>query len=476
MKNQKGQAAILIIFVLGMVSVLIGLSLVKTGFGESLMGRSEAASAKAFYAANSGVEEAFYQIGQNSSLGVGSPATLKVPVADGEAKVTVSGTEDEKTIESVGVNGRYVRKLKVEVQNTLLKPGFLHAIFAGTGGIELKGNTTITADSGPGDVYSIGEIKGAKNGFKKLTEDCTKESPAFINGNAYTESIITQLDDNGSGVCVKLDAYATKMDYCYIEGNAFTDSRDNTNCPARSPSGSKTFTKYTLPDMVTGMKNYLANKHDHVFKGHCIADGSGDSSDCSFGHTFNGYPVIGNLIIYKENENPLGPVDPKDGSLEMPSGTQKIYIDGPIYTEGEINFNSGGDISPIIDNTGKSPLTINPMIVSENKIINSSNTKYLNVLNKNGEKVYLLLISTYPSSDCITDSAINVHSNNDSVLFYAQDGCTLVNSNSDFHGSILGKTIRVEQQSIIRYDPDLANAKFTYTPTGGWITQSFKEE
>lgn len=154
-QEQAGQAAILIVFVIGMVSVLIGISLLKTGTNESFMGRATSASSNAFYAANSGVEEAFYRLGR----GLTNPGTFTIAVGVGSsAHVSISGLGDQKTIEAIGTYKNFVRKIKTEVEKTSVASPFRYAIQAGDGGLEFTKKADIT-----GDIYSNGDITAIKN-------------------------------------------------------------------------------------------------------------------------------------------------------------------------------------------------------------------------------------------------------------------------------------------------------------------------
>lgn len=442
MRNEKGQAAILIVFVLGMIAVLIGVSLTQTGFRESIMGRTEAESAKAFYVANSGVEEAFYQIGQDSSYGVSTPGTFDLMVETGQAHVTVYGTEDQKTIESVGTEGQYVRKLKVEVQNTSLKPGFEHAIHSGQGGFELRNNTVITGKNNTvGNVYSNSTVWGAK--------DCKTPSASMVKGSVWAVGEITKLEKNDSGVCIAEDAYAGLLDYCYVKGSVNSPTAPSINCPydglwINKPAPDP----LPLPAMgVDNLKNYLSSK-GKFFSGDCILDGSGGPSDCS-----GGTNTIGETIIA--------------GDLQKPSNID-IKISGPVWVQKNIIFNSLGSVGLTADIT-----EVSQIVVVDGTILSDSNVAF----GSNGT-AFLLFVSTFvPSTPEICDNpAITISSNTNSVLFYATKGCVLVNANSIFHGAILGEKIRVENNSTVEYDPALQLAIFGLTKSGGWQTISFKEE
>ena len=145
-----------------MISVLIGTSLVKTAYDESIRGRSVNVSLKAFYIANSGYEEAMYRIQQPGSFGYPVSESFTIPIFGGSVDVTVSGTEDQRIIESAAIYENYIRKVKVVVQNTSLKPGFASAIHAGLGGVELRNQTLITSKDGSGgNIYSNSYIKSS---------------------------------------------------------------------------------------------------------------------------------------------------------------------------------------------------------------------------------------------------------------------------------------------------------------------------
>lgn len=442
-EKQKGQAAILIIFVLGMVAILIGLSLAQTGFRESLMGHKEAGSGKAFYVANSGVEEGFYQIGQDADYGVGTPATFDLLVGDGKAQATVYGTTEEKTIESVGTEGVYVRKLKVIAKNTSVKPEFENAIQAGQGGFELRNNTRITGKGGTsGNVYSNTFVKAAKN-------DCTKKSSSIINGSVWAVDKIDKLADTDSGPCIIKDAYSDSLNYCFVKGVSHSPNLPSVNCPSSNPwMNAPKPESLPLPDMeLDFLKNYLAKK-GKIFSGDCILDGSGGPADCS-----GGTNVIGEMVI--------------TGNLEKKSNLN-IKISGPVWVQENITLDSLGSV-----NLTPEIKDISQIIFSDGVIVSSSNVSF----GSNGN-AFLLFISTFKplSGDLCDAPAISISSNNNSVLFYATQGCVEVNANGTFHGAILGEKIRVINNSTIEYDPALQMAIFGLTKSGGWQTISFQEE
>jgi hypothetical protein len=454
-KLQKGQAALLIIFVLGMISVLIGISLVKTGYAESVMGRTTADSAQAFYAANSGVEEAVYKIETLSSFGNPGPDSFILDIAGGTAEVTVYGNDDTRTIESTGTYDKYFRKLKVVVQNTQTMPGFVSAIHAGNGGVELRNNTEVKGKDGvPGNVYSKSYIKGAKNDYTASTGEC-KNSSSAIYGSAWAVDYIGKLANNDSGVCVSATASATLLNQCFVKENQYSPNPPSADCPS---TGSWEYLDSVpvreLPDLgVDRVKNYLTSRGD-VYNGDCVITGSNNPSHC-----LNGTDTVGNIII--------------DGNVVInPNSGVTIKLSGPVWITGSLEIKSNSRIIP--ESTSLSQIT-----VVDGTITSNSNVTYSKNVN-----AFLLFVSTYvsgsdPTSASFCDNpAVTLSSNNESVLFYSMVGCVNVDTGTavgGFKGALLGEAIRVSNNTVIEYDPDLQTAIFGLTNTGGWQVLSFKE-
>ncbi|MGD8744390.1 MAG: hypothetical protein PVJ52_02245 [Candidatus Woesebacteria bacterium] len=460
MIKEKGQAALVIIFVLGIISVLIGVSLQKTGYVESVMGRNNENSLKAFYIANSGVEEAIYRIQLDSSFGYPSPGSFDLDVGEGKVEVEVTGSdENERIIESVGTWENYVRRVRVLVYNTSFKPGFIDAIHAGLGGVEIRNNSRVMGmEDADGNVYSKSFIKGAKNDYSLVSGEC-KTSASAIYGSAYAVETITKLADNDSGVCVMKDANAEFLDNCFVVGSAISPNTPPIDCPHLGEwVDDEPPPERDLPEMGVGtMKKFLDAKGEK-FSGDCILDGSGGADDCS-----DGTNQIGTIKI--------------EGNLIKPQNVD-IVVSGPVWVTGDIIFESNSEIA-------LGDVTTSQMVVSDGKIESNSNISYLpkEITDDEGNvtKAFLLFISTYDSgleSDdplFCDDEAISLFSNNNSVLFYSTEGCILVNANSNFHGAILGEGIRVDNNSEVEYDPDLQGAIFGLTKSGGWQTIEFEE-
>lgn len=455
-RHNHGQAALLVIFIIGLFALLIGLSLAQTGYAASVSGRMPAESAKALAAAHSGIEDAAWQISRpGSTIGLPGPDTYTMSVApDEQSGITISGTADERTVVSVGSSGQYIRKITATLQSTTAIPGIAYAIHAGTNGFEQENTTVIKGKAGTDAyVYSNGLIKGAKNDHTP-SGNC-KNSASAISGYATAVTAFDKLDVHDSGVCVTKNASSSAMLNCFIAGIPAGPIHPGPDCPYKTP-GSYLPTAtgpqpVSLPDMRIPQLTAYMNQKAGVFTGDCTADLSGALSDCTAGINHWGLMIIdGNMTI------------------NIPAA-KTLYINGPVWVKGNLTINSNSKIS--IDPA----LSVSQIYLVDKKIISSSNVTF-----GSGTGQFLMFLSEYQSlptpADLCTDPAITISSNSNSVLFYAAKGCALITANSLFHGSVLGEKIHVRNNSTVEYDPALASAIFGWTSEPGWEIVSYAIE
>lgn len=464
---QKGQAAILIVFILGMIATLIGTTQVKLGSLASIRGKTSTNSLPAYYAANSGIEDAVLQIQNDETIGVGTPYEYELMVGDIEVGVLVTGTEEEKTITSVTKNGKYIRRIKAEVWNSKTTPGFLNAIQADQGGVELEGTTSVsilTGYTGGGNVYSNSYIKGTKSAYDDKKKTCQKSSSA-IYGSAWAVGSIDKLQSSDSGVCITENAYSGNLNYCFVNGDTESPSAPSASC---SYSGTYTVSPppavEPLPSM--GIDTFKSNFSGDVFNGNCNLTGTNAIDDCSKGtYKLGNIKINGDLII-----------NPKDPNKE-------VEISGPVWVTGKLIINSNTKIG-----LDKSIYDISQLVVVDGIIESNAGVVFgINVNPTDPDSVaFLIFISTFPSAATETDicqandkdniyNSIKLSSNTNSVLFYATEGCVLVNANGTFQGAILGRKVRVVTNSDIVYDPRLQTAVFGLSSKTGWQISTFEE-
>jgi hypothetical protein len=446
----QGFAAIITIFVLGLTAILIAMSLAFTGYQESIMGRARNESSVAFYAAQSGVEEAISRLQNQPDFGFPGPNQFSLDVGEASVTVTVSGSEDSRTIRAVGTYDRYVRQLRVEINNTSIRPGFLNAVHTGQGGFEMEHQTKITGIGGAlGNVYSNASIKGDKNDYFSNSGEC-KTASSHVTGSVWAVGAVDKLSTNGTGICVDGSITAGQLNYCYAKGELTSPTAPSNDCKSNidvwnQDDGPEAL---PLPEMgIDSLKAYLTGR-GNIFTGNCIVDDSNPANDCT-----RPSGTLGNIII--------------NGNLHKPSN-KNLTIDGPVWVTGNITFASQGVVNIHSDIT-----EISQLVIADGTINTSSNVSYAS----NGS-AFLLFVSLKqePFAQLCQDPAITLSSNTDSVLFYAPNGCIKIVSNSTFRGAVLGEKIYLSNNSDIYYNPLLANAIFGLTTTGGWQIASFNQE
>lgn len=463
----SGQAAILTIFVTGMVGLLIGMSLTKTGYNENIFGIGNANSTYAFYAANSGIEEALYRIKNDKTFGNPGPDNLNLDIGDAKVAVTVSGTKDERKIESIGKYKNFKRVIDVSAYNTEITPGFARAIQAGLGGIEFENRTLVTGrdkytgERVPVSIFSNSYVRGADNG-RDSQSDCSKPaSTTRIDGNVYAVGSIERLG-GGSGPCIDGDAFSGSLKECRVFGKAFSNSPISesycpyaTLCDPAIDSDCKTPETEPLPNIEPDLIKTQLDITGTTYNGNCVIGGANDCSTLRA----DGVREIGNITI--------------NGDLSTTTNLDSYYLTGPVYVTGNLNITSNQTISLAPEASEASLL-----ILVKNRINTESNVTFTSTGNS-----FLLLASEYNNQkpDVCNDGdepAIKIGSNVNSILFYAINGCVSVENptaSAEFYGAIVGEGIKFKNNATLVYDPSLKDAIFFLKKHGGWQISSFTE-
>ncbi len=171
-RNQYGQAALVMVLVVMMVMLVIIASVGLLTYNDIKTIGSVADSSQSYYTAEAGIEDALFRIvtkksySNNYSLNVGSGLT----------QVAVSGPLTALVVTSKGnVNNRF-RKLSVNlsVTPTSNRISFNYGVQVGYGGLQMLNNTTIN-----GNVYSDGNITGGNTASNISGDAFAANSPAL---------------------------------------------------------------------------------------------------------------------------------------------------------------------------------------------------------------------------------------------------------------------------------------------------------
>lgn len=444
MKN-KGQAVLIVVFGLGMMAVLSALVFAFFGSKTVMRQTSLIESSKAYYAAQSGIEEMMIRLRSHHNFGDEWDMVYQL---DNGAVVyaTISGDLNTKTATATGIFKDFTRRLEVEVASSSSKASFLFAVQSGVGGFELEKNTEIRGMGGrPGNVYSNGNILG-----ESLSSGNTG---AKVLGDVWAVGKISGLtDDTSGGVYITGNAAANQLLRCAVKGDV--------EAPVAPTSGCSYEGEYRVAEKPESMpleavdiefwKQQAAQAA--IWPGSCVIDNGGGVNDCSG--------------VAKR----LGPVK-VEGSLTINSGTN-LTLTGPVWVEGDMTINSNVDIR-IDDSLGAEGVVV---VVDypgdrfgQGKVLTSSNVDFFETA-AGGPAVF---VSTNTEDNCQVNPAVKVSSNTSTVVFSAPDGCIYFNANSFVRG-VLAKKVHLSGNSVIEYDPRLATV-ILKTGLGGWAVTNFRE-
>ena len=439
----RGQTALIMVFGLGMIGVMAALAF--SGFGSLNLSRSQhlTDSAKAYYAAQSGIDELMLRL--RSRHNFGNSWSMSGQLDNGSVfYATISGDLNYKIATATGIFADFTRRLEVEVASSSSKASFLFAVQSGDGGFELEKGTEIRGLNGqPGNVYSNGNLLGES--FSSGT------TGSKVKGEAWAVGKISGLDgDTTGGVYISGNAAANDLIRCRVDGNVSAPTVP-TSC---SYGGS--YQAESAPAVmpmeaidIAFWKQQAAQASTWV--GDCVVD-NGGPSDCSGSVKRLGpVKISGNLII---------------------NSHVNLTLTGPIWVEGDLEINSNVIIA-VADSLGAEGVVIvvdyPSDLLGRGKIATDSHVTF-GQTSSGGPAVF---VSTNTDTNCTVSPAILVASNTATVVFSAPNGCINFSSNSFVRG-VLAKKIHLSNNSVIEYDPRLASV-ILRTGLGGWAVTGMRE-
>jgi hypothetical protein len=158
---QKGFIAyILTIVILAIMLAILGGIAILTIDEYKIIGNT-LKSSQAYYAAESGVEDAIYRI--KNSISLSPHYNMTVDFSPIEVLVG-SPSSNSRIITTIGNTAKDFRKVEVNLSVTSIRPEFFYGVQAGDLGVTLSNNASIEGASGTaGNIYSNGSIHGSNN-------------------------------------------------------------------------------------------------------------------------------------------------------------------------------------------------------------------------------------------------------------------------------------------------------------------------
>ena len=286
MKNQHQRGFVIFyttILVLSLSLAMAGSIYVLT-LSNQKIARNLILSSQAYYAAESGIEDATYRI--KNLLPYSASYTLAVGSSQTNVTVTSAGTL--RTVESDGNNQNSTRKLQAILNVSTTSVSFFYGIQTGNDGISMGDGSSII-----GNVFSNGDINGV--GVSKSTITGTAQ--------AAGSSGIRDIKVNGN-------AYADHLSNCSVGGNA-SYVLSISNCSAGSTSHvSQQLAAQNFPitqSQITGWQN-----------------------DALAGDTLSNYSLGNNA------SSTLGPKK-INGNITLGNGAT-LTLTGTVWATGTINF------------------------------------------------------------------------------------------------------------------------------------------
>lgn len=441
--TQKGQAALVMVLVVGLVAVLTANALSSVLVG-GIITETEVRKADAsLYAAWAGVDELMYRLRAEQEFPNPGVYEVAFELANGATvSATIEGDATLKTVKSTGYFENSSRSIEVMVQNPGSRANFVYATQSGEGGFEMEVQTIVVGkDATDGNVYSNGDILGDSRS--------SGNSGSKILGSLWAVGRVDSLSGQvNGGVYTQKDAWAGELLQCLVGEDRISPLTPASSCTGGNYVVTNAPAPATLATIDVDYWKSLAEAGG-VINGNCIVGGG--AADCTGG------------------TNTLGPVR-INGDLTLEQN-RTLTINGALWVDGDIIFSSNNDVivgEPWNKQTAVVIVSSSTQPSVKGKVITSSNVDFL----RNSQDAGIIVISQNTSQDCAAP-AIDISSNTKTVVFIAIDGCVNVGANSAMAG-ILGYKVHIERNSTIEFDPSLAQA-VVGSELNGWKVISVKE-
>lgn len=419
LNNQKGFIAIIItVFVLFVVlGIALNASFIATN--ENKISTNVVKSTQAYYAAESGMEDALLRLKTNPSL---TNLSYNLNVGGSTTSVVIPNSlGGSRTVTSQGDATGRVKKVQAVYRIDADQISFHYGAQVGDGGMEMGNNSEVK-----GNVFSNGNITGSG----------TIDNSVIVAGSGHKIDGLNIGEDATVHTCVNSDIGG---DLTYVSGGSVT------NCDADG--------------LIKSRPNQIDPESLPISAGQ-IADWKSEA-------TAGG--IVTNDVIINAVSTDLGPIqigtpsEPKDLTI---TNNSRVKIKGTVYVTGNILFSNNS----IIELDASSYGSFSGVIVADGRITVNNNA----VLRGTGQAgSYILILSTNSSLDPGTP-AINVSNNAAGAIFYASNGMILLSNNMRAR-EVTGYKIKLNNNAVIEYESGLENPIFSNGPGGSWVVEDWEE-
>jgi Tfp pilus assembly protein PilX len=428
-QRNGGQAMITAVIFFLIISLLIISGLVVPTAREFRISSQTMNSKKAFYLAESGLEDVAYRV--IASKPISSPEIVTIDSNTATTSITTSGS-NQKEIVALGDVTSFQRKLDLILQAGA-GVGFNYGIQAGDGGFSLSGGSQIN-----GNVYSNGSIQATN----KITGTAIAAGAASFIGDNLNPN-----DPVAIGTGTVGDAWAYKVVGANVAGNLYCQVKASTNKNCNTSKGippavDMPFTQddidgWKAEGTAGGIITGATKCHGGYSGGNCTVDWANA--------TFGPGKITGNLTV-----------------------TGTLTLTGTVYVVGKVTVSNGGIV--------KLPANFNQYsatIISDG-YVSLSGGSYTGS-GVAGSYLFVVTTSTCPTgAGCSGNNAISMGGGSGTIAVAAQSGTVDLGGGISIEAAV-GKTISAHNGAKIFYETGLASPEFVGGTSGGWNVLSWQE-
>jgi len=446
-KNQKGAIAIITLMVIGVFALAVMTTMSVLATSELKMSSSEQASEKTFYAAEAGINEAFYRLITNP---VSDNFSIDIDGINVQVSFINNGFERIIQSHATDPSGK-VRILEIFATTNTFASDLDFAVLSGPY-LEMENNTEVY-----GEVYSNGNIYGSTGGVPK----------GKIYGNVKAAGTLAE-----KIVVLPYDLYYSNGDFFkHLDGNLHAHEIQKSDISGNAYS--QIIDQYTLDNLDGVWDN---TKPDPLPKPFPITDSH--IADWTTEITDNVNDAIssgtGQLLTSNQTiaSNTTWGTTKVEGDLTISNGFQLIITDylwltgilkleenSSLVLYKNILVNSDIMVDQNTDIHLDASVGENDGLVIANGTITVLNGS--NIYSLGDSKSSLMMLTTNNSLDS-DYPAILAANQSTGVIYYAKDGKVVVDQTGDLKGT-LAHTIHLKNNAIVRYEPDLQT--FTIPPS-----------
>lgn len=418
---QRGMASLIVAMIilgLGLVILLALVFLVQT---QQKISISVLQSEQAYFAAESGIEDALLRIRDNRNLA--SPYNFNV--ANGSASVSVSNAiGGARTITSQGAKTNVFRKLEVVQSLEGEEVNFFFGAQVGAGGLTMSNSSTID-----GNVFSNGSIIAGGGSSQRITGNVIVAG----NGNRIEGILVSDGLANGNN---NVQAHSCKDSV--IDGTlTYVAGGSAVNCTAGGGI-------QISPNQIDSQPLPISDSQINNWK-----------SQAETGGIYNG-----NYTLAGTAQASIGPLK-IIGNLTL-SNSAKLTLNGTIWVTGNVSLNNSSILQ--LDSAGYGATS--GVLVADG-IVGVNNSAIVRGTGQSGS--YLMLLTTSPANP-----AMSVGNSATAGVFYASQGVIDI-SNSAFLREVTAYGLTLGNSVTIQYDVGMANLFFSSGPGGGYKIENWQE-